>query len=911
MAGGWGSKKNGVRLGTFWDSIETNSDGSQARITNARIRIDLDVNVDESTNSLSWSGGAVNDGSASNINFDGSGEKTIKSVTGQWQDLDYDATKKVIFAASMSGIKEAGGTISNTESVTYPARAYLVPVVPTDLDWTYDSPGNFTITWTNRHSTAAPWTTVTLVRTDNNGSVTEISVPNPTTATSMAQTGLALNLRYTWYLKITNPTTTVSSAPTAYTPMPLHTMTLSVSSVAIGGSVTFTINKYWSSNTSTIYFMKNGVNTVVWDKQAGTSFTYTFTQADWAAFIADATSKVFVVGLETFSDTTSLGANTQNITVTVPAAAPYLPDSTAPTRSEQVSTVTTAFGANVFVKNKSRIRYTWSGSAGASATITKREILITRSWVAGTSTIDVTSASGYMYEEVPTGNGTVTVASRTTDSRGRVDTSDNAVFTVYDYSDPVINTFTVARCDSAGNLNNSGTYVKFAINVAASSVNPGSEANAMQYRIRLLDSSGNETGSDIYAKALNSTLTNSLTTGALGAGAYSAQAGYSFKLTLNDDLTNATTTPVTKTASISSEVYPLTIGTNGIAIGKVYNDSSKALDVVGMGLITGGLDVTGEIKKAGRPVLQDIVSADDITLRLPSGFYQGSNVTTAKGWPITDTAWQHLLAVTHSDEANYYSMQFSSPFGSSNDLYFRNTNNVGTKAWSKLAKANTLADVPDLPASKITSGTLGIDRIPLITPGNFAFNVDSAVNVDWNTLTTSGVQPELALGTGTNGPGLEYYYYVHNYIYNGTNITQMAVPYTNSEYAGIQVRTRYNGTWSPWTGFGDVSSDNFGSLSGSGGDQMGGYTKYANGLLVCFVNCRITPVANSMTTRTWTFPVAFAVARPAISVTADTAATTVANASFSGPSTTSVDIGLVRSNTSTTYIGAIAIGRWK
>lgn len=915
MPGGYGSAKNGVRLGVFWDSIDLNSDGSQARIVGGEIRIDRDVNISDSTNKLSWSGGAVTDGSDSNINVSGSGAKKIKSVTGQWQDLVYGSTKSASFAASMSGVDYAGGTISESRSVTYPAREYLAPVSPTDLAWTQTSVGNFTLTWTNQATAAAPWTTVVLVRTEVGGATTEIPVSSA--ASSITQNGMALDKRYTWYLRITNPTSTVASAPTAMTPIPLHSMTLSASSVAIGGSVTFTINKYGSSNLSTIYFIKNGVKTIVWDKQSGTSFTYTFTQADWAAFLPNETSKVFVVGLETFSGTTSLGAQTQNLTVTVPADAPYLPDATAPTRSEQVTVVGTAFGTNVFVKNKSRIRYTWSGSAGASATITKREILITRSWQSGQSVIDVTSASGYMYEEVPTGNGTVTVASRTTDSRGRVTPPDQGIvtFTVYNYVDPVITTFTVTRCDSAGNTNNSGTYVKFTINVAATSVNPGSEANQMQFRIRLLDSSGNETGSDLYAKALNNTLTASLTTGALGGGAYSAQAGYSFRLTLNDDLTNANAVPVTKAASISSEVYPLTIGTNGIAIGKVYNDSNYALDVVGYTRFTnGGIIPT---------TIPDAANLNNYTI--PGMYHQGANAYATNGtnYPI---AYAGLLEVGVSDLASNfiyqrYMVYSGAPSFYGNVVYTRGRYNNVWSAWSLVRDSSVpLVDadipvlssgkIPSLDASKVTAGVFNIDRIPMITSGNFSFNANSIETVDWNTILTPGVHPVLVLGTGTNGPGTGIYYYVQTFIYASTNVTQMAIPYTNAEQ-GIWIRHRYNGTWSAWTGIGTTSSNNYGTLSGSGGDQIGGYRKDADGTLMCWVNCRITPVANTATFRTWTFPVAFAVARPAISVTADTSAETTDNTVFSGPSATSVAIGLVRSNTTTTYIGAIAIGRWK
>lgn len=595
MAGGWGSSKNGVRLGCFWDSIEKNADGSQARITNARIRIDRDVNIVDSSNSLSWSGGAVNDGSASNINCDGSGEKTIKTVTGQWQDLVYGATKSANFSASMSGINYAGATISNTESVTYPARAYLAPVAPTDITWTQNSPGNFTISWSNMNSTAAPWTTLVLLRTELGGATTELVLGNPTTDVANVQSGLALDKQYSWALRISNSTATVVSASTSVTPIPLHTMSLSATTVDIGNSITFNINKYGSSNTSTIYFIKNGIKTIVWDKQSATSYTYTFDKASWSIYLSNAASGSFTVGIETFSGTLSLGVNTYAVTVNVPNVSPYLPTSVIPVRTEQNSNIASAFGANVFIKNLSKIRHTWLGSPGDSASVTMREILIRESWRSTMLLMpEVSGTPGYVYDEIPAGNGTVTVSSRTTDSRGRVATSDESTFNVYNYAAPVINAFTVARCDSAGNINNSGTYVKFTINVSVSSVNPGIEANKMKYRIRLLDSNGNETGTDLYTKTLDSTLIHNITTGAIG-GSYSSQSGYSFKLTLDDNLTILTGSSITRSASISSEVYPLSIGTNGIAIGKVYNDSTKALDVIGDSLLTGGLTVTGPV----------------------------------------------------------------------------------------------------------------------------------------------------------------------------------------------------------------------------------------------------------------------------------------------------------------------------
>lgn len=862
MPGGYGSAKNGVRLGVFWDSIDLNSDGSKARIVGGEIRIDRDVNINDSTNKLSWSGGAVVDGSDSNINVSGSGAKKIKSVTGQWQDLAYGSTKSENFSASMSGVDYAGGTISESRSVTYPARKYLAPVSPTDLAWTQTSVGNFTLTWTNQATAAAPWTTVVLVRTEVGGTTTEIPVSSA--ASSITQNGMALDKRYTWYLRITNPQSTVVSATTDMTPIPLHSMTLIPSSVAIGGSVTFDINKYGSSNLSTIYFIKNGVKTIVWDKQAGTSFTYTFTQADWAAFLPNETSKVFVVGLETFSGTTSLGAQTQNLTVTVPAAAPYLPTATAPTRSEQVTVISTAFGTNVFVKNKSRIRYTWSGSAGASATITKREILITRSWQSGQSVIDVTSASGYMYEEVPTGNGTVTVASRTTDSRGRIATSGNATFTVYNYADPVITTFTVTRCDSAGNTNNSGTYVKFTINVAATSVNPGSEANQMQFRIRLLNSSGSETGSDLYAKALNNTLTTVLTTGALGAGAYSTQAGYSFRLTLNDDLTNATGVPIIRSASISSEVYPLTIGTNGIAIGKVYNDANYALDVVGPVRFTNGGIIPTAIP----------TDADLNTYITPGEYHQASNTSAAAGtnYPVP---YAGSLEVSVSDLLSnfvyqrYTSYSAATTYGS--NVFVRGRYNGNWSAWARIRDSTiplVETDIPSLNASKVTSGAFGVDRIPSLDAGKITSGTFAVGRLPLATTEAIG-----AVERATDAEARA-----------ATDTTRYVTP------AGIAYAIQTQGSIT---------------------DTQGVCTRFPDGTQICYNRRGVTPVADNVTSFTWTFPLAFS-AEPAAVVTANTTSTAVRNTSMDGsPGLTSCKPGVYRTNTTFTELLTMAIGRWK
>ena len=214
MAGGWGSKKNGIRIGVFWDGIQISGDGSQARVTDPRIAIDRDVNIIDSANNLSWSGGAVTDGSDSNLNLDGSGEKRIKNVSGQWQDLVYGGTKTATFSASLSGVNYAGGTLTVSKSVTFPARAIDPPAAPTGLSATVNATTNTaSISWTNNATTSAPYTSLKLERSSNGGT-TWVNVPLSGTPTSFSDTGLVANSRYRYRIAAVN-----SSGTSVYTTM--------------------------------------------------------------------------------------------------------------------------------------------------------------------------------------------------------------------------------------------------------------------------------------------------------------------------------------------------------------------------------------------------------------------------------------------------------------------------------------------------------------------------------------------------------------------------------------------------------------------------------------------------------------------------------------------------------------------
>lgn len=131
MAGKWGSSKNGIAVGFFYDSLEMNTAGTQARIKGGRIRIRRGVNIVDSTNSLSWSGSLVTNGSSSNLNLDGSGDKTIKTVTGSWVTLNAVNKVKATASVSLSGVNYAGGTLTVSVTVEFPVAGDGGTVSPT------------------------------------------------------------------------------------------------------------------------------------------------------------------------------------------------------------------------------------------------------------------------------------------------------------------------------------------------------------------------------------------------------------------------------------------------------------------------------------------------------------------------------------------------------------------------------------------------------------------------------------------------------------------------------------------------------------------------------------------------------------------------------------------------------------
>jgi alpha-tubulin suppressor-like RCC1 family protein len=124
-------------------------------------------------------------------------------------------------------------------------------------------------------------------------------------------------------------------------------------------------------------------------------------------------------------------------------------------------------------------------------------------------------------------------------------------------------------------------------------------------------------------------------------------------------------------------------GATGGVAGTAYVEEQLAKKVS-----ISGDTMTGRL--AISPLGFHAASKDNITTRTDSGFFQTATATTGEGWPETTNNWYHLLASTHTNDANYYSMQFAGSFYDSNALYYRATNGSGTTAWRKVYHSGNL-----------------------------------------------------------------------------------------------------------------------------------------------------------------------------------------------------------------------------
>lgn len=191
-----------------------------------------------------------------------------------------------------------------------------------------------------------------------------------------------------------------------------------------------------------------------------------------------------------------------------------------------------------------------------------------------------------------------------------------------------------------------------------------------------------------------------------------------------------------------------------------------------------------------------IATADNITTRISSGFYETSTATIAEGFPQTTNTWYHVMATTHSNTSNYYSMQFAGDFFNSNNLFYRATNGSGTTTWNRVWHQGNDGAASGLDADLLD----GLDSTAFATTAGLAGSF-----IQNTTTVQAGANFNIA-GSGTIAGNLNF----------GSSTRQMINLYSTSYGIGIQSSTQYFRTG------GDFQFYQGGSHSNTQGDAGGG-----------------------------------------------------------------------------------------
>lgn len=181
--------------------------------------------------------------------------------------------------------------------------------------------------------------------------------------------------------------------------------------------------------------------------------------------------------------------------------------------------------------------------------------------------------------------GTNTVVSTLTDGRGNTATKTIG-FAALSYSEPTIDTFSVVRCDSNGDEDDGGSYVKINISSSITSLNYlNINHNTKEFKLEYkLHSSSTWTTLETYTSSFTYTKTDVVESG------FSSSNDYDFRLTATDMYGFTKSTLYIPTQKTVLDFY--NDGT-GIAVGKVAS-TANLFDVAHNTKISGTLSLADE-----------------------------------------------------------------------------------------------------------------------------------------------------------------------------------------------------------------------------------------------------------------------------------------------------------------------------
>ena len=249
-------------------------------------------------------------------------------------------------------------------------------------------------------------------------------------------------------------TFTCSSIPRANEP--------SCENVTLGNLVTIYTNRASELFTHTIVIKESGETFT----NVGESVQWTPSISKYAPLITVGRTGTFTIESTTYQGTTLIGTKTSKVILTVPTT--VKPTASVSIAEADSTMIAKAWG--VYVKNKSKLAVTVSGTPAYSSAIKSYS-----------STVEgVTKSGSSVTSNVLTIVGTNTVKAKVTDNRDITSNEVSQSYTVVDYFKPAISSKSVARCNADGTDNDEGTYVKYSF---VASIAPVNNKNTKVFRL--------------------------------------------------------------------------------------------------------------------------------------------------------------------------------------------------------------------------------------------------------------------------------------------------------------------------------------------------------------------------------------------------------------------------------------------
>ena len=349
---------------------------------------------------------------------------------------------------------------------------------------------------------------------------------------------------------------TLNTIPRATTPV------LSTSTVAMGSSLTITLNRATSSFTHNLTYSFGDVS--------GTIATGAGTSATWAVplslanQIPNATSGTGTIICKTYNGSTLIGEKSVSFIATVSASVVPTITNVAITEAVTSPDIATQFSNFVQYNSKANVVTTAAGIYGSTITtyiVTLRDSSdnLLATYYGSNITTDILQISG-----------TVKIGVSVTDSRGR-SASVSYDKTVLPYEIPKILGFSAFRSDASGNADYEGTNLKITVNFNIATVN---NLNGKYYEI-LYKVKGAASWAGTIASGNIYTRNESFNTSGI---TFSGDNAYELRLNLYDTFKNATVNFDIPTAFT---LFDCRSTGKGIAFGKVSESDRMeiAMDV--------------------------------------------------------------------------------------------------------------------------------------------------------------------------------------------------------------------------------------------------------------------------------------------------------------------------------------------